>query len=168
MRDLLAVVERVAALTVPVCVIGETGTGKTLVARAIHFGSPRSDRPFVGVDCAAMTEEFVKRSLVGHAGRASSPFADPRQGLVAKADTGTLFIDHVAELTLPLQAHILRLVESGDFPKGGGTKPIKSDVRLITATNKDLGTAVASGRFREDLYYWITVVSFHVPPLREG
>ena len=167
MRDLLAVVEKVAALTVPVCVVGETGTGKNLVARAIHFNSPRRNRPFVGVRCATMTEEFVKRSLVGHARRASSPFADHRQGLVAKADTGTLFIDHVAELPLPLQAQILGLVETGDFTNGGGTKPIKSDVRLITATNKDLGTAVAAGRFREDLYYWMTVVSIHVPPLRE-
>jgi DNA-binding NtrC family response regulator len=167
MRDLLAVVEKMARLTVPVCVVGETGTGKNLVARAIHFNSPRSDRPFVGVHGAAMTEEFVKRSLVGHARRAFSPFADHRHSLVAKADTGTLFIDHVAELPLPLQAHILGLVESGDFMKGGGPKPIKSDVRLITATNKDLGTAVAAGRFREDLYYSINVVSIHVPPLRE-
>ena len=167
MRDLLAVVERVARLTVPVCIIGETGTGKNLIARAIHFNGPRSDRPFVVVRCAAMTEEFVKRSLIGHPRRGSSPFADHRHGLVAKADTGTLFIDHVAELPLPLQPHILGLVESGDFTKGGRTKPIKSDVRLITATNKGLGTAVAAGRFREDLYYSINVVSIHVPPLRE-
>src|SRR5438105_4942062 len=111
MRDLLAVVERVAALTVPVCIVGEAGTGKNLVARAIHCNSPRRNRPFVEMHCAAMTEEFVKSALVGHPRRAPSPSADPREGLVAKADTGTLFIDDVAELPLPLQAQILCLFE---------------------------------------------------------
>jgi len=167
MRELLAVAEKVAAITVPVCVIGEAGTGKSLIARAIHLKSPRRNRPFVGMDCAAMTGGFVGSSCFEAARRASPRSAHHREGFVVKANTGTLFIDQVAELPPPLQAQILGLVQSGGLKQSGERKSIRSDVRLIAATNKDLGTAVAAGRFREDLYYWINMVTLHIPPLRE-
>lgn len=167
MRDLLAVVERVAALTVPVCLIGETGTGKSLVARTIHLKSQRCNLPFVEVDCTARTEVAAESSFFGRARRASTGSSSLRAGLVAKAGTGTLVIDQVAELPHPLQAQVLALIQSGGVTKGGGTKPIKSDVRLITTTNKPLEPAVVAGRFREDLYYWISAVSIHLPPLRQ-
>jgi len=157
MRALLAVVEKVAPLTVPVCVIGEPGTGRGLIARAIHFNSPRSNRPFVEVDCAAIPARPVHLS----------PGAAHPSRVIAKASTGTLFIDHVAEMPARLQARVLSLVRSPAFRRPAETKPTRNDVRLITATTAGLETAVAAGRFREDLYYSIRVVSIHVPPLRE-
>jgi DNA-binding NtrC family response regulator len=162
MRELLAAVERVAALTVPVCLIGEPGTGKSLVARTIHLTSQRRNLPFVEVDCAAGTEA-VESPFFGRARRASTASSSLRAALVARAGTGTLVIDQVAELPHPLQTQVLSLVQSGEVTKGGGTKPIKSDVRLITTTNRPL----ERGRFRADLYYWISAVSLHIPPLRQ-
>ena len=167
MRELLAVVERVAALTIPVCLIGEPGTGKSLVARMIHLNSQRCDLPLVEVDCAAGTEAAVERWPFGRAPRTSTGSSSLRAALVAKAGPGTLVIDQVGELPHPLQTQVLSLVQSDGVTKGGGAKPIKSNVRLITTTNKPLERAVSAGRFRRDLYYWISAVSIHLPPLRQ-
>ena len=167
MLDVLAVVTKVAASNANVCIVGESGTGKELIARAIHDNSLRRDRPLVTLDCPAVPDGLMESRLFGHVKGAFTGAVDHREGVFALAHTGTLFIDELCELALPLQAKLLRVLQSREFFKVGGTKPIRTDIRLITATNKDPKREVERGTFREDLYYRVAVVVIKVPALRE-
>jgi DNA-binding NtrC family response regulator len=167
MLDVLALVSKVAASNANVCIVGESGTGKELIARAIHYSSPRRDRPLVTLDCPAVPDGLLESHLFGHVRGAFTGAVDHREGVFALAHTGTLFIDELCEISLPLQAKLLRVLQSREFFKVGGTKPLCTDIRLITATNKDPKREVERGTFREDLYYRVAVVVITVPPRRE-
>lgn len=167
MREIFARIEKVAAGDANVCIYGESGTGKELIARAIHQVSARRDRPFITLDCTAIPEGLVESHLFGHVKGAFTGAVDNREGVFSLAHTGTLFIDELCELSLPLQAKLLRVIQSREFFKVGGTRPIRTNIRLITATNKDPQERVQEGSFREDLYYRVAVVMINVPPLRE-
>ncbi len=167
MRRLSAQLSRAAASEATVLVLGESGTGKELVARAVHALSGRCDRPFVAVNCAAMTETLLDSELFGHARGAFTGAVKARRGLFEEADGGSLFIDEITETTLAFQAKLLRAVQEHEVRRIGESTSIKVDVRLIAATNQDLARAVAERRFREDLYYRLNVVPLRVPPLRE-
>jgi DNA-binding NtrC family response regulator len=166
LAEVLAKIEKVAAGDANVCVSGESGTGKELIARAIHARSARADRPLVTLDCTAIPEGLMESHLFGHVRGSFTGAVEHRTGFFALAHTGTLFIDEISELSLPLQAKLLRVIQTREFVKVGGSKPTRTDIRLITASNKDLRRAVREGQFREDLYYRIAVVMIEVPPLR--
>ncbi len=168
--DMVAIyklVARVAALETTVLIQGETGTGKELVARAIHYASPRAQKPLVVVDCTALPETLFESELFGHERGAFTGATRSRQGLLETADGSTCFFDEIAELSPPLQAKLLRVLQEHVIRRVGGNEPISVDVRVIAATNRDLKKRVEEGRFREDLYYRLNVVSLRVPPLRE-
>ena len=167
MREVFARIDKVATGDANVCIHGESGTGKELIARAIHYASPRRDRPLITLDCTTIPEGLMESHLFGHVKGAFTGATEHREGVFALAHTGTLFMDELGELSLSLQAKLLRVIQTREFCKVGGSKPIQTDIRLITATNKDLKTAVANGRFREDLYYRVAVFMIKVPPLRE-
>ena len=167
MRDLLQRIEKVAPTPARVLIVGENGSGKELVARAIHGGSPRADKPFVEVNCAAIPSELIESELFGHMkGSFTGAFAD-RSGKFEQADGGTLFLDEVGDMSQATQAKVLRALQEGVVTRIGAAKSIKVDVRVIAATNKALEQEIAAGRFREDLYYRLNVVPIKVPPLRE-
>ncbi len=166
LAEVLAKIEKVAAGDANVCISGESGTGKELIARAIHEQSPRGDRPLVTLDCTAIPEGLMESHLFGHVRGSFTGAVEHRTGFFALAHTGTLFIDEISELSMPLQAKLLRVIQTREFVKVGGSKPTRTDIRLITASNKDLRRAVREGQFREDLYYRIAVVMIEVPPLR--
>src|SRR5687768_14213157 len=166
-RDVIGRVVKVAPTDAVVLITGESGTGKELVARAIHANSKRADRPFVTVNCAAITETLLESELFGHARGAFTGAVTARKGLFEEADGGTFFFDEVAETTLSFQAKLLRAIQDGEVRRVGENKPIKVDIRVIAATNVDLARAVAERRFRQDLYYRLNVARFHLPPLRE-
>jgi two-component system response regulator PilR (NtrC family) len=163
----LAQLDRLAARPINVCIMGETGTGKELAARAIHRQSPRRDGPFVPVDLTAIPETLFESTLFGHVRGAFTGAIGEGQGLVAGADGGTLFLDEIGELPRHLQAKLLRVIQSREFHPVGGARPVRSDFRLVTATNRDLVAEVQRGLFREDLYYRIAVATIVLPPLRE-
>jgi two-component system nitrogen regulation response regulator NtrX len=166
-RTLIESIEKVADTAARVLITGENGTGKELVARALHRQSPRARRPFVEVNCAAIPGELIESELFGHMkGSFTGAIAD-RAGKFEQADGGTLFLDEVGDMSLAAQAKVLRVLQDGDVTRIGGSKPRKVDVRVIAATNKKLEDEIAAGRFREDLYYRLNVVPIHVPPLRE-
>ncbi len=167
LREVLAKIDKVAGGDANVCIMGESGTGKELIARAIHQNSPRRDRPLVTLDCTAIPEGLMESHLFGHRRGSFTGAVEHRNGVFALAHTGTLFIDEISELPLPLQAKLLRVIQAHEFVKVGGSKPIRTDIRLITASNRDLREAVADGTFRADLYYRIAVVMIQLPPLRE-
>jgi two-component system response regulator AtoC len=160
-------VARVAALDTTVLVQGETGTGKELVARAIHYASPRADRPFVVVDCAALPETLFESELFGHERGAFTGAVQSRRGLLETADGSTCFLDEISELSLGLQAKLLRVLQERVLRRVGGNDPIHVNLRLIVATNRDLRKRVEEGTFREDLYYRLNGVTITMPPLRE-
>ena len=167
MRDLLQRIEKVAPTPARVLIVGENGSGKELVARAIHGGSPRADKPFVEVNCAAIPSELIESELFGHMkGSFTGAFAD-RSGKFEQADGGTLFLDEVGDMSQATQAKVLRALQEGVVTRIGAAKSIKVDVRVIAATNKALEQEIAAGRFREDLYYRLNVVPIQVPSLRE-
>src|SRR5881409_3908357 len=167
MAEIFARIDKVAVGDVNVCIHGESGTGKELIARAIHYASPRRDRPLITLDCTTIPEGLMESHLFGHVKGAFTGATEHREGVFALAHTGSLFIDELGELSPTLQAKLLRVIQSREFCKVGGTRPIRTDIRLITATNKDLRTAVTQGTFREDLYYRVAVFMIKVPPLRE-
>ena len=166
LRHVIAKVKKVAPGDANVCIIGESGTGKELVARAVHQNSPRCNRPLVTLDCTAVPEGLMESQLFGHVRGSFTGAVENRDGVFSLAHTGTLFIDEISELPISLQAKLLRVIQTREFVKVGGTKPVRTDIRLITASNKDLRAAVEEGTFREDLYYRIAVVMLEVPPLR--
>ena len=167
MAEIFARIDKVAVGDVNVCIHGESGTGKELIARAIHYASPRRDRPLITLDCTTIPEGLMESHLFGHVKGAFTGATEHREGVFALAHTGSLFIDELGELSPRLQAKLLRVIQMREFSKVGGTKPIRTDIRLITATNKDLKAAVAQGTFREDLYYRVAVFMIKVPALRE-
>jgi two-component system NtrC family response regulator len=165
--DVFARIEKAAAGDANVCIWGESGTGKELIARAIHAISDRRNGPLITFDCTAVPEGLAESQLFGHVRGAFTGAIENREGVFSQADNGTLFIDELCELSPPLQAKLLRVIQSREFVKVGGSKPIRSNIRLVTATNKDPKKAADAGTFRADLYYRVAVVVIRVPPLRE-
>jgi len=166
-RRVMERVERVAPTDTRVLVTGESGTGKELVARAIHRLSRRSDRPFVEVNCAAIPSELIESELFGHVRGSFTGAVQDRAGKFEQADGGTLFLDEVGDMSMAAQAKVLRALEEGRVTRVGGQKAKEVDVRVVSATNKELDREIEEGGFREDLYYRLNVVPIHVPPLRD-
>ena len=160
-------IQRVAASDATVLIEGETGTGKEIIARAIHAASPRRDGPFVVVNCAALPETLMEAELFGHERGAFTGAETQRKGRFELADGGTIFLDEIGEMKPPAQAKLLRVLQSGEFERLGGTATLRTNVRTIAASNRDLRQAVESGAFREDLFFRLSVIRIHVPPLRE-
>ena len=167
MLEVYRMVARVAPTTSTVLIQGETGTGKELIARAVHAESRRSDQPFVPVDCSALAESLLESELFGHTKGAFTGAVADKRGLFEVAGGGTCFLDEVGEVSPGVQARLLRVLQERDVRRVGGTDRFKVDVRVIAATNKDLGALVAEGKFREDLFYRLSVVTISLPPLRE-
>ncbi|MDE7451197.1 MAG: sigma-54 dependent transcriptional regulator [Alistipes sp.] len=167
MRELWELIRTIAPSEATVLVAGESGTGKELAARAVHEQSRRAAGPFVAVNCGALTETLLASELFGHEKGAFTGALDARKGYFEEADGGTIFLDEVAELPLPTQARLLRVLQSGEFIRVGSSKVQKTNVRVVAATNTDLPQAILSGRFREDLYYRLGTVPIVVPALRE-
>ncbi|MDN3640862.1 sigma-54 dependent transcriptional regulator [Simiduia curdlanivorans] len=167
MKALYSKIHRVAPTGATVLVHGETGTGKELVAKAIHAESPRADKPLISVNCAAIPETLIESELFGHEKGAFTGAASQREGLVAAADGGTLFLDEIGELPLEAQARLLRVLQEGEVRPIGSVESRKVDVRLVAATHRDLRKLAQEGKFREDLFYRINVVQVTLPPLRE-
>jgi Nif-specific regulatory protein len=167
LRAVLDKVKRVARSHSPVLLRGESGTGKELLARALHDLSPRSKGPFVAVNCAALSETVLESELFGHERGAFTGAAAQRKGRFELANHGTLFLDEIGEISLSFQSKLLRVLQLGEFERVGGSERLKVDVRIVTATNRNLEEAVAKGSFRADLYYRVSVVPILVPPLRE-
>ena len=161
------VVKRVSPTLARVLITGESGTGKELVAHAIHEGSPRSDRLFVEVNCAAIPSELIESELFGHLKGSFTGAVSDREGRFEQADGGTLFLDEIGDMSPAAQAKVLRVLQEGVVTRIGGNKPVQVDVRVLAATNKSVDDEIAAGRFREDLYYRLNVVPIHVPALRE-
>jgi DNA-binding NtrC family response regulator len=167
MGEIFATIREVANSAVPVLIQGESGTGKELVALAIHTESPRARKHFVAVNCGALPDGLLESELFGHVRGAFTGAVRDKKGRFELADGGTLFLDEIGELSIPLQVKLLRVLQNGAFERVGGEQTIRSDVRIVSATNKDLAKEVASGRFRGDLYYRLCVMPIHIPPLRE-
>jgi len=166
MRDVVALVQRIATSTASVLVTGESGTGKELIARAIHYNSTRASGPFIPVNLAAVPEGLIESELFGHKKGAFTDARADRSGLFVEADGGTIFLDEIGELALPLQAKLLRVLQEHEVRPLGATKNQRVDVRVVAATNKNLETMLADGSFREDLYYRLNVIHLDLPPLR--
>lgn len=167
MKELFETLAMVAPTEATVLLLGESGTGKELVANAIHQNSPRRDKPYVKVNCAALPETLLESELFGHEKGAFTGALYTKKGRFELADGGTIFLDEIGEMSIPTQTKILRVLQEREFEPVGGTKTVKVDVRIISATNKDLEEEVQRGRFRDDLYYRINVVPITIPPLRE-
>jgi Nif-specific regulatory protein len=167
MQEVFTTIEKVAPSRATALLLGESGTGKELVARAIHEASPRRDKNFVKINCAALPENLLESELFGHEKGAFTGAVTSLAGRFELADGGTIFLDEIGELPLSLQAKLLRILQKQQFERLGGTRTLKVDVRIIAATNINLGDAVACGTFRNDLYYRLNVLPFHLPPLRE-
>jgi transcriptional regulator with GAF, ATPase, and Fis domain len=167
MREVYQFISKVARSNSTVLLLGESGTGKELVARAIHQNSARNRQPFVAINCAAIADTLLESELFGHERGAFTGAASQTRGKLEMAQGGTVFLDEIGELAPQLQAKLLRVLQEHEFTRVGGTRPIKLDIRLITATNRDLERAASDGAFRPDLYYRLNVVSKCLPPLRE-
>lgn len=159
--------KKVAASDTTVLLSGETGTGKEVFARAIHLESPRRDKPFLAINCAAFSHDLLESEMFGHKAGAFTGALKDKKGLIEEANRGTLFLDEIGEMPLSLQAKLLRVLESGEYLKVGETKTSRADVRVIAATNRDLNKEIENGHFRADLYYRIAVFEIKLPPLRE-
>jgi len=167
MQESFRLIKKVVRSNCSVLLQGESGTGKELVARAIHYNGPRKEKTFVPVNCAALPEALLESELFGYEKGAFTGAATRKLGKFEVASEGTVFLDEIADMSLPMQAKILRVVQEQSFERVGGTKSVKVDFRLITATNKDLEKAIAKGLFREDLYHRLDVVTIYLPPLRQ-
>ena len=167
MTALLETVAQVAPSEATVLITGESGTGKEMIAGAIHFNSFRKDGPFIRINCAAITETLLESELFGHEKGAFTGADRRKEGKFRQADGGTIFLDEVSEMSLGMQVKLLRVLQEREITRVGGDEVLKVDVRVIAATNRDLLQAMAAGRFREDLYYRLNVVTLHVPPLRD-
>jgi DNA-binding NtrC family response regulator len=166
-RDVLSTIDVVASSKANILICGESGTGKELVARAMHKASSRRDGPFIAINCAAVPAELIENELFGHEQGAYTGATTREVGKVELADGGTLFLDEIGDMSLNMQVKLLRFIQEREFFRIGGTRPVMSDCRIIAATNRDLEEDIASGRFREELYYRINVIQIDVPPLRE-
>ncbi len=167
LRELLELIERVAATSSTVLIEGESGTGKELVARALHTNSPRADRPLVAINCAALTESLLESELFGHEKGAFTGAVARKKGKIEMAEGGTLFLDEISELAPAMQAKLLRALQEREVDPVGGTRSVKVNVRVIAATNRHLCEEVQAGKFRSDLFYRLNVVTLTTPPLRE-
>jgi two-component system response regulator AtoC len=167
MVELFKLVHRVAGTRSSVLIVGESGTGKELIARTIHHASPRRDRPFVAVNCTSLSETLLESELFGHVKGAFTGAVERRPGLFLEADRGTVFLDEVGDMSLSMQAKLLRVLQEHEVKPVGGTETVPVDTRVVAATHRDLTGLTRSGRFREDLYYRLNVVSLAVPPLRD-
>ena len=167
MQEIFRLISKVAPANSTVLITGESGTGKELIARAIHFASPRKDRPFVPVDCAALSENLLESELFGHVKGSFTGAVVTKPGLFEVADGGTLFLDEVGNISPATQSKLLRVIQEREITPVGGTRAKKVDIRLIAATNKDLPEMIKEGTFREDLYYRLNIVPLRLPPLRE-
>ena len=167
MKKVLETVDRVASLPSHVLITGESGTGKDLVARAIHERGNRAKSPFVPINCAAIPEPLLESELFGHVKGAFTGAVDNKEGLLKTAGEGTIFLDELGDMPLPIQAKLLRAIESREIQPVGSTRRVQIQARILAATNRNLRAEASSGRFREDLYYRLAVVEIHVPPLRE-
>jgi DNA-binding NtrC family response regulator len=167
LRSVLEIISKVSQADSTVLIQGESGVGKELAARAIFGNSPRRRQPFIVVDCTSLQESLLQSELFGHERGAFTGAISRKHGLFEVADGGTLFMDEIGEISLPLQARILRVLDSGTFRRVGGVRDVRVDVRVICATNRDLYQMAQERKFRQDLYYRINVVSFTLPPLRE-
>lgn len=167
MLDLYDLLEKVAPTKTNILIAGESGTGKELAAKAIHYNSPRKDKPFVTLNCGAIPESLIETELFGHMKGAFTDAISTKKGLFEVADEGTLFLDEISELPLMMQVKLLRVLQDREFKRVGGTEDIRVDVRIISATNKDLEEAVREKQFREDLFYRLNVIQIKIPSLRE-
>ena len=167
MLDLYKLLEKVAPTKTNILITGESGTGKELVAKAIHYNSPRKEKPFVTLNCGAIPEALIESELFGHMKGAFTDAIATKKGLFEIADEGTIFLDEISELPLLMQVKLLRVLQDREFKRVGGTEDIRVDVRITSATNRDLEEAVREKRFREDLYYRLNVIQIKLPPLRE-
>jgi DNA-binding NtrC family response regulator len=165
MKKILELAEKVAPTDCPVLILGETGTGKELLARYIHQHSRRKDKAFLAINCGAFTEELLANELFGHEKGAYTGAVSTKKGLLEVASGGTLFLDEITEMSPTMQVKFLRVLQEKEFIRLGGTEPIKVDVRIIAATNRDIKKEIEKGRVREDLYYRLNVISFDLPPL---
>jgi len=167
MQSVLSLVARIAPTDSTVCIYGESGTGKEIIAKAVHFASPRKDKAFTAINCAAIPETLLESELFGYEKGAFTGAVRNSKGLFAQADGGTLFLDEIGDMPLTLQAKLLRVLQERQFYPLGSEKPLEVDERLIVATNKDLEAEVRKGSFREDLFYRVHVIPVRIPPLRE-
>jgi len=167
MTKVFELVRKAARSDANILVVGESGTGKELIARAVHANSPRAAQPFVPVDCASLPEQLLESELFGHEKGAFTGAVRAKPGLMEVAHRGTLFLDEIGELPLTLQVKLLRTLQERQLRRVGGTAQIDVDVRLVSATNRDLREAAGRGQFREDLYYRVNVIAIQLPPLRE-
>jgi DNA-binding NtrC family response regulator len=167
MQDIYSKIEQVADSRTTVLITGESGTGKELVAKALHYNSSRRERPFIALNCAALPETLIESELFGHEKGSFTDATARRVGQFELANTGTLFLDEIGDLSPVTQAKLLRVIQEREFTRIGGVQPIKVDVRIVAATNKNLDELVRKGQFREDLYYRINVIALFLPPLRE-
>ncbi|MBN1662206.1 MAG: sigma-54-dependent Fis family transcriptional regulator [Deltaproteobacteria bacterium] len=167
MKELKESIKRIALTDSTVLITGESGTGKELVARTIHNWSKRADKPFITVDCSSLVENLMESELFGHTKGAFSGAMESREGRFQLADSGTLFLDEISNINLNIQVKLLRVIQEREVPRVGKSSPEKVDVRLVTATNRDIRSEIGAGRFREDLFYRISVIPLNIKPLRE-
>lgn len=167
LQQVIRLARKVAVTDVPVLLTGETGTGKEVFAQAIHHGSVRAKQPFVAINCSAFSKELLESEIFGHKAGAFTGALKDKKGLFEEANHGTIFLDEIGEMAYGLQAKLLRVLETGEYIKVGDTKPTKIDVRIVSATNRNLKEEIANSNFREDLYFRLSVFHLHLPPLRE-
>jgi len=167
LREILAMIQKVAPTDSPIFIQGESGTGKELVANTVWHYSTRKNAPFIALNCATLSENLIESEIFGHEKGAFTSAYQAKHGLVEVADKGTLFLDEIGEMPIGLQAKLLRFLDSGEFRRVGGNRALRVDVRMIAATNKDLSGLIKAGQFREDLYYRLNVINVTLPPLRE-
>ena len=167
LKDAVSLAQKVSGTDVPVLLTGETGTGKEVLAQAIHYNSKRAKQNFVAVNCSSFSKELLESEMFGHKAGSFTGALKDKKGLFEEADNGTIFLDEIGEMAFELQAKLLRILETGEYIKIGDTKPTRVNVRVVAATNRNLPEEITAGRFREDLFYRLSVFQIHLPPLRE-